>query len=229
MVRLIRVFNLMAIVSFAVFAYATTKEDDALKRLAALNISFAADRFVQFSAQGDFAVVMAFLDAGMNADSSEPLRGSTPLINAAANGHVGIAKVILNAGAVVDKPDAFGCTALTSAAYAGRVVMVRLLLDAGANARAHSARCVPPLIAGIMSGKDEVVAMLLSANANPMATAPNGEIAVVAAAYGGKTDIVKRLLETRHSPDQIRKAKVAAEIAGHIALAKLIDSLVPHG
>jgi ankyrin repeat protein len=75
--------------------------------------------------------------------------GVTPLIAAAEGGHLDVARLLVEAGADVNRSDASGFTPLMGAARAGHPGMVRFLLKRGArpdavdargrNARAHAA------------------------------------------------------------------------------------------
>jgi ankyrin repeat protein len=201
----------------------------AQKRFESLNIPFTADRLVQFSAQGDLSVVTAFLDAGMSANVSEPVRLVTPLINASANGHTRIAQKLLDANADVDKADINGCTALVSAAYFGRVETVALLVSKGANANVSPAKCLTPLGAATLGGKFDIVETLLTARADPKVKMFNGATALSMAASAGRVGIVKRLLASGYSRVQLVQASDAAKTSGHLDIAKLIAEAAGNG
>ncbi|KAF9333094.1 hypothetical protein BG006_004030 [Podila minutissima] len=66
--------------------------------------------------------------------------GTTPLIYAACFGHVEIAFMLLEAGAIVDARDKFGWTALVWATNNKHDNMVRLLLEQGASTTAQTAK-----------------------------------------------------------------------------------------
>ncbi|KAG0043890.1 hypothetical protein BGZ83_010932 [Gryganskiella cystojenkinii] len=66
--------------------------------------------------------------------------GTSPLIYAACFGHVEIASMLLQAGAVVDARDKFGWTALVWATNNKHDNMVRLLLEQGASTSATTAK-----------------------------------------------------------------------------------------
>ncbi|KAF9213856.1 hypothetical protein BGZ59_004724 [Podila verticillata] len=66
--------------------------------------------------------------------------GTTPLIYAACFGHVEIAFMLLEAGALVDARDKFGWTALVWATNNKHDNMVRLLLEQGASTSAQTAK-----------------------------------------------------------------------------------------
>ena len=66
------------------------------------------------------------------------VRPDTPLRRAAATGDLATIKALLDAGADIDAPGAFGITPLASAARGGRVDAIELLLSRGADAHRGS-------------------------------------------------------------------------------------------
>ena len=57
------------------------------------------------------------------------MNGRTPLMQAAAKGDAGAARLLLDAGAGVDHRDGEGATALTLAAFQGHTAAVQLLVE----------------------------------------------------------------------------------------------------
>ena len=195
----------------------------AAARLKAMNIAFEPERLVQFAGQGDAAVVEAFLEAGMSPDVREARRGATPLIHAAANGHLRIVTRLLAAGAAVDRPDDDGTTALTAACYFGRAPIAELLLDKGADPRAVSKHGgASPLDAAIWGGNVHIVKRLLAAGVD--AAGERSEMPpLVRAAYTGRTEIVNALLEAKVPASIVRRALEAAERGRHAAVAAVLS------
>ena len=184
-------------------------------RLAAMTIAFEPERLVQFAGQGDAAVVEAFLEAGMRPDATEPRRGSTALIHAAANGHLRIVARLLEAGASPNLPDQDGTTALAAACYFGRAAVVDALLAKGAEARVAAAgAAVSALEAAIWSGDARIVKRLLAAGADPVG-ASRETPPLVRAAYTGRLEILGALLDARPPPAVLRRAREAARRARH--------------
>ena len=122
--------------------------------------------------RGDEAMVTTLLSK--KADPSVtterwPDDGWTPLMAAAAAGHVGIVEKLLKAGADVDASNANGRTALMFAAWYGRAAVIQALLARGASPHTidelgHSAATLaqacgdPPAIAAIR-GEDPATAV----------------------------------------------------------------------
>ena len=61
--------------------------------------------------------------------------GDTPLIEAARGGDVEVVRLLLSAGADVERADSSDCTPLIYAARGGHVEVERLLLSAGADTK----------------------------------------------------------------------------------------------
>ncbi len=73
----------------------------------------------------------------------------TPLLYAAREGHVDVAKLLLDKGASLEKADADGVTPLLMATFNGRFSVARLLIDRGANVNAVDWYGLTPLWAAI--------------------------------------------------------------------------------
>ena len=83
--------------------------------------------------------MQAWLDNGADVDLGGQ-NGITPLHAACGNGHVDVARLLLEKGAMVDWRDSDGRTPLFAAAKWGHVGTARLLLKAGADARREDNR-----------------------------------------------------------------------------------------
>lgn len=81
---------------------------------------------------GDQKLMAALLDRGAQVNVQG--HWGTPLLLAAEHGHDGLARVLLDRGAVVDSTDRDGRTPLMIAAMRGNVELVQLLLNHGADA-----------------------------------------------------------------------------------------------
>lgn len=85
---------------------------------------------------------------------------STPLMEAARDGHVAIARRLLHAGARVNRRDAFGETALHWAARAGQRAFVALLLEAGADRTIRSLADSTATAVAAAAGHEELATLL---------------------------------------------------------------------
>ncbi|MGH7583589.1 MAG: ankyrin repeat domain-containing protein [Gemmatimonadales bacterium] len=95
---------------------------------------------------GELDAVRTLLAANVNPDveAANRLR-ETPLMDAARDGEVAVARALIHAGARVDHFDANRETALTWAVRAGETDYARVLLDAGANATLRNRDGLSPL------------------------------------------------------------------------------------
>jgi len=115
---------------------------------------------------GDLEITRALL--GGNADPGFPERtpdGGTPLQIAGWQGNHSIAKLLLEASADANAPNAKGQTPLYSAALQGHKTSVQVLLEAGADANKVTlvgTRPVTPLQAAVEGRHSEVATLLKS-------------------------------------------------------------------
>lgn len=79
----------------------------------------------------NLAEVQRLMAAGADVDAVDVEDGETALLAAVGNGHIEIAKFLLDNGAAVDKASNNGLTPLQWAAWWGHTAMAELLLEAG--------------------------------------------------------------------------------------------------
>jgi len=122
--------------------------------------------------------------------------GNTPLILAAQEGHIGVVKILLEHGALVNARTKNKVTALWKAAFNGHAPVVRLLLENGASVNMANKWGVTPLLTATQNKHLEVVKILLAfgANANIQAAGDNNRTALTQAADLGHIEIVIALL-----------------------------------
>ena len=82
------------------------------------------------------------------------------LLHAAGNGHLEMARLLLEAGADKEQHDDEGPTALLLAAEKGHVEIARLLLEAGASTRRKSSNGYTALMLAASNGHLEIAAAL---------------------------------------------------------------------
>jgi ankyrin repeat protein len=119
--------------------------------------------------------------------------GRTPLGEAAAEGHLEVARLLIEEGAELN-PGGFSWP-LWRAAAGGHLDMVKLLLDAGAdvNGRGHGGES--PLHAACREGEFEIAVVLLSRGADIEARDTDGRTPLDCAARMGQTSSVEFLLD----------------------------------
>ena len=152
--------------------------DRARAQLGAMGLSYDAGSFVSAARAGDAGAVALFLKAGMKPDETEG--DDTAFESALDEGHVEIARALIQAGADVNR-------SLPAAASSGNQELFRLLLAKKPTQRALE----NSLFRAASSGKTEIVKQLLDLGVDPNSAAgfPLGS-----AAYYGYIDLVKLLL-----------------------------------
>ena len=96
----------------------------------------------------------------------EQLGGYSPLLFAARNGHGGVARLLLEAGAEIDGAAGNGASPLVVATHSGHLTLARRLLDAGADPDAMGAG-YNALHAAVLRGNLAMVEALLEHGADP--------------------------------------------------------------
>lgn len=169
----------------------------------------------QAAERGDVAAVARLLAAGVPADApcgsghsllhdghGHVACGWTPLLYASWEGHEGVARLLLDAGADPDR-QIRAVTPLWLAAEGGHVGLMRLLLGCGARTRFPHPRfaggSLVVITAAARSGSAEAVRLLLDAGESPNAANVTGDelsgyTALQAAANLGHAEVVRLLL-----------------------------------
>lgn len=132
------------------------------------------ERVLNAVRDGEFEVMTAVIDAGLEVDAKAP-NGMTALHVAAVLGREEFVAYLLEAGAAVNDPAENGITPLNRAAMGGHLRTMELLLEAGAEVNAAARWGATPLLSAVDRGRIEAVRLLLAAGADPTVTARNGE------------------------------------------------------
>ncbi|XP_066542576.1 ankyrin repeat domain-containing protein 50 isoform X2 [Hoplias malabaricus] len=182
------------------------------------------------SYEGNEELVELLLEAGADVDESAGAHPSavTPLLAAAAMGHVGTVNRLLFWGAAVDGIDGEGRTALCLAAAKGSVEVVRALLDRGLDENHKDDLGWTPLHAAACEGHKGVCAVLTEQGSMARVSELDmeGRTALILAAQEGHCSTVRLLLD-RKSPIDRRgydghSALSAAALQGHTELVELL-------
>ncbi|XP_044136846.1 ankyrin repeat and KH domain-containing protein 1-like [Bufo gargarizans] len=147
---------------------------------------------------GGFAEVTDFL---VKSGADVELGCSTPLMEAAQEGHLELVKYLLSAGADVHASTATGDTALTYACENGHTDVAEALLQAEADLEHECEGGRTPLMKAARAGHLCTVQFLLSKGANiNKATANNDHTVVSLACAGGHLAVVELLLAKGADP-----------------------------
>ncbi|KAK0506982.1 hypothetical protein JMJ35_010682 [Cladonia borealis] len=121
--------------------------------------------------------------------------GWTALHWAAGDGHLAIARLLIEKGANVNAKDRFDMTALHRAAYRGHEGLIRLLLDWGADINAKDKSGKTALHEAAWHGNEGVIRLLLKMGADINAKDKIGQTALYRAAMNKNEGVVRLLLE----------------------------------
>ncbi|MHA1730657.1 MAG: ankyrin repeat domain-containing protein [Promethearchaeota archaeon] len=132
-------------------------------------------KLIESAAAGDLDGVKEALASGVSPDAVDS-RDTSALRWAVQRGHSEVVKVLLDAGADVDKQSYTGWTALMDACFfSGDIEMVRMLLSAGADPNLGTEVNGTALMFASLGGFVEVVRVLLEAGADPAAEISDGK------------------------------------------------------
>ncbi|CAK9025882.1 Ankyrin-2 (ANK-2) (Ankyrin-B) (Brain ankyrin) (Non-erythroid ankyrin) [Durusdinium trenchii] len=128
--------------------------------------------------------------------------GAGPVYAAAMKNHTDALKVLLDAGAQVDKAKHDGATAVFIATQFGSTDALKDLLSARASPDlARREDGVTPSFMAVQNGKIEELTLLLEARADPQQLTTKGAAALHLAVQLDKADVVKVLLEHKADPN----------------------------
>lgn len=100
--------------------------------LVALTLGGCAYALINAASEGHTGQVRVLIEQGYNPNHAVSMIRTTPLMLAAAHGHLETVRALLDLGADVNAEDMTGWTALHAAARNGYPDIVRLLLERGA-------------------------------------------------------------------------------------------------
>ncbi|KAK4164777.1 ankyrin repeat-containing domain protein [Cladorrhinum sp. PSN259] len=135
------------------------------------------------------------LKTGIDATACRTKTGHTPLMEAAAGGHLDFVELLLDHGVNIEARNIKGQTALWQAAQLGKVKSVDLLLQKGADIEAQTYAGTSPLAAAAARGREAAVRLLVDKGAQLNSTDLKQQNALTNAVTFGHDAIVQFLLE----------------------------------
>jgi ankyrin repeat protein len=151
-------------------------------------LSFAA-------AQDNVIATRALLARDIAADTSQPTNsdGITPLMVAASSGYTDVMRILLDAGAAVNRQDLHGDTALMAAVRIGSPDAIKLLVTQRADANLKDEVGRSALTWAARSGRTDIVRLLIDAGANIEAEDAAGRTAFMTALETGHKGVADEL------------------------------------
>ena len=150
---------------------------------------------------GSMERAMALLSQGLIDIDELDRAGQTPLMCAAMNGHVAIARMLVSRGADVSIVSKLGSTALLVAAQQGHAGVTEVMIEAGAEVT-YSLEGTTPLHMAVFGGHWEVMRLLIEAGADVDSRCLDGEprTPLLLAAEHGRAKAVRELLRAKADP-----------------------------
>ncbi|RFU80736.1 pfs, nb-arc and ankyrin domain [Trichoderma arundinaceum] len=174
---------------------------------------------------GEHTIASVWLNLANIDVNSMGVRGRTPLLRAAENGHEAIVRLLLKHGADIEAKDSVNGTALNIAASHGYDAVIMPLLESGADTEAR-VKGNTSLHKAVSGGYEAIVRLLLDAGANFESQAFKGETPLSIAAFKGHESIFRLLIESGadiKSKDFQRKTALhRAASMGHEAIVMLL-------
>jgi ankyrin repeat protein len=141
---------------------------------------------------GDLAKVQALVDKGASVDAPSGPYRFTPLIGAAADGHLDVLTYLIQKGAKLDYADVQGSTPLLHACWNDKTDCALALIKAGAHVNYASNANRYPVMYAAMHGNDQIIAAII-ANRGKLDANCNEGPAVTWAASADKLSTLKLL------------------------------------
>jgi uncharacterized protein len=159
--------------------------------------------------KGDLNHVRELISSGLKADEKD-IHQRTPLMIAARDGAIDLAKLLIESGANVNAKDRRSSvwdgrrTPLHYACDNNRVEMAGLLIDNGADPDSHSQYWFTPLSKNICEkGREKLIDLLLEKGANPNGPEKCNKTPLQAAAGTNNLPLLKRLLRLGADPNRV--------------------------
>lgn len=154
-------------------------------------------------------------------------RGRGPLHAACEGGHLGVAQLLLSAGASPNGVDTCGQSSLMPACDQGHAALVDLLVAHGADLDAQdgSGRC--PLLSASVGGHTAIVKLLAARGASTNLADASGQTPLLAACEAGHVAVVMALLQRGADADhRDRHGRTALHLAAEDGHRELVQLLV---
>ncbi|CAE7329343.1 VPS10, partial [Symbiodinium sp. CCMP2592] len=179
------------------------------------------------ASHGSRSCVRLLLEARADANKTTDLFGASPLWAACKGGHLETCRLLLQAGADMEKPAITGTTPLWVAATYGHVETVRFLLRAAADTTtSNNETGATPLRMASEQGHAEAAQLLVWAGAEMDAADKGGMTPLWAAARHGHSETVRMLLQAGADMEKVNGFGTSplwiASACGHSEVVQLL-------
>lgn len=152
------------------------------------------DIFFKAAQKGRYKVVKTLIERAVDVNAkNSSYFNYTALQWAARNGHIEVAKLLIDHGANINPTDNHVNTGLILAAREGHTQMLQLFLECGAHVDAQGPGGITALIWATLMEHLEIVKLLIASGANIDAENNQGQTALMLAGENGYTEIVELL------------------------------------
>ncbi|CAL4248424.1 unnamed protein product [Meganyctiphanes norvegica] len=181
---------------------------------------------------GNKTAVVSTLSAGGDPSWQNPSEHDrTALIKAAIRNHADITRILLEAGADIEKENDHSQTAMQEAAWRGNTETITVLINHKADVNSLDQYGATPLIRTAQKGHLAATMELINAGANVTIAENNGDTALHNAIYSNSTQIARLLLQKgANANKRNNKGQTPADLArdkGYRQLADTIDNFTP--
>lgn len=156
-------------------------------------------QLIEAAGSSDVARIKQLLSDGAHVSATD-IWGNTPLLNAARQGEVESARVLLEAGAEVDGRGG-AMTPLTAAALQGHAILARLLIRNGADVDLIGGNGLTALMTAVKLNQVEVARVLLENGASTRVRDRDGQNLLGVAVYENYPEMLALLLKHGVDPN----------------------------
>lgn len=177
--------------------------------------------------EGSSGIVEILLDYGANPNIAEPQGGALHI--AAQQGHVDIAKQLIDKKAILDLRAPSGTTPLHMAAQKGHVKVVKLLCTSGANMNPQSRGGTTPLYQAARNGHLDIAAYLIGEGVDINLQTKYGKAALHTAIANCHSEIASMLIHAGATLNPTVKGLTPLHLAASSGISGLIVPLIQAG
>ena len=149
--------------------------------------------FLKATVAKNLKTIGSFLRCGINIDTCDD-RGWSPLMLAAFNGDLELAKVFIGLSGNVNLKDSGGFTPLHWAAFNGHARIVKHFVTHDADINAHSLRGWTPLMMSALNGHLSACSALIASGAETSFTSSHGWTALQKASFNHHVPVIRLFL-----------------------------------